>query len=288
LPSQQITNLKSRGLVINSDERAIDYLSNIGYFRLSAYFYPLLEQPKNQHIFKPNSNFETALNMYKFDRKLRVLLFNEIEKIEVAIRSTITDIVSHELNDVFWMTNPQYFMNRAKFDTTCENIIREVDRSSEDFITQFKQNYNDQYPPAWMIAEIAPLGVLCNVFTNLKDTSIKKKVAKRFGIQHEVFHSWILTLAGLRNRCCHHARLWNKKLILHPTIPIKTAFPFVKNMSDLDRMYCRLCIVKYFISTIAPNNKFTTKLKELLSHYSNIDINAMGFPADWEHEPLWA
>ncbi len=287
LPYEQIINLKRRNLVILNEEKAVDYLTNIGYFRLSAYFYPLLLEPKNKHIFKSGSNFEMALSMYKFDRKLRMLIFNEIEKIEIAIRASITDLVCKELNDVFWITDPRYFRNKEKFTKTLQNITREVSRSSEDFMTHFKEKYNNPYPPAWMIVEVVPLGVLCNVFTNLTDSSVKKKVAQRFGIRHGVFHSWILTIAGLRNMCCHHVRMWNKRLILRPIVPKKTDFLFVENMSELDRMYCRLCIVKYFISTIAPNNKFTKKLKDLLNRYPTIDVRAMGFPNDWQNEPLW-
>ena len=287
LPSEQIGNLKNRGLIITDEEKAIDYLSNIGYFRLSAYFYPLLAEPKSDHIFKSDSNFETALNMYKFDRKLRVMIFNEIEKIEVAFRAHVTDIISREFNDIFWITNPQYFDNKERFKQTLKRINNEVEKSSEEFVTHFKNKYTDPYPPAWIIVEVLPLGTLCKIFTNLKDHAVRKKVAQRFGIQQEVFHSWILTIAGLRNMCCHHSRIWNKKLNIHPIVPKKTRFSFVENTSDLGRIYCRLCIVKYLISSIAPNNKFTSKLKGLLKHYSNIDINAMGFPTDWERESLW-
>ena len=57
LPCEQISNLKNRGLIIQNDEKAIDYLTNIGYFRLSAYFYPLLSEPKSKHIFKAGAKF---------------------------------------------------------------------------------------------------------------------------------------------------------------------------------------------------------------------------------------
>ena len=86
-PQQHIVLLKNRGLLIADEEKAAGYIYNIGYFRLSAYFYPLLKFPKEQHLYKPGATFVQALNMYRFDRKLRLLLFNEIEKIEVAIRS---------------------------------------------------------------------------------------------------------------------------------------------------------------------------------------------------------
>jgi abortive infection bacteriophage resistance protein len=96
--------LKNRGLSIPDEQRAINYLANIGYFRLNAYFYPLLKEPKTDHIYKEDATFDMALDMYRFDRKLRVLLFNEIEKIEVAIRSAMNNLISDTLNDVFWMT----------------------------------------------------------------------------------------------------------------------------------------------------------------------------------------
>ena len=66
--------LKNRGLSISDEQRAVSYLTNIGYFRLRAYFYPLLKEPKADNIFKAGSTFDMALDMYRFDRKLRILL----------------------------------------------------------------------------------------------------------------------------------------------------------------------------------------------------------------------
>ena len=71
---EQLNLLKERGLLIDNDERAKDYLKHIGYFRLSAYFYPLLQIPKDQHLYKAGAAFNQVLDMYRFDRKLRLLL----------------------------------------------------------------------------------------------------------------------------------------------------------------------------------------------------------------------
>ena len=114
-PQQLVSLLKSRGLAISDEQKAANYLTNIGYFRLSAYFYPLLEDPKENHIYKSHATFDLIMNMYRFDRKLRVLLFNEIEKIEVAIRSVMNNLISEALNDIFWMTNASYFNDTADF-----------------------------------------------------------------------------------------------------------------------------------------------------------------------------
>lgn len=81
-PVQHIALLKSRGLQITDEDLATAYLTNVGYYRLSAYFYPLLEIPKENHIYKPGATFEKVVDMYTFDSRLRSLLFSKIEKIE--------------------------------------------------------------------------------------------------------------------------------------------------------------------------------------------------------------
>ena len=74
--------LESRGLQICDRNKTIQYLDNIGYYRLSAYMYPLLKMPKTVHLYKEGSTFEKVMMLYRFDKKLRLLMFNEIEKIE--------------------------------------------------------------------------------------------------------------------------------------------------------------------------------------------------------------
>lgn len=46
-------------------------------------------------------------------------------------------------------------------------------------------------------------------------------------------------------------------------------------------------LVRYMLQTINPNSSFTARLKKLLNDYPTVDIKAMGFPANWENEPLW-
>ena len=86
---EQIALLKERGMVIPDEAKAKMYLCNISYYRLSAYWYTLLENPKQDHLFIRGTTFETVLDTYVFDRKLRLLIFDEIERMEIALRTTI-------------------------------------------------------------------------------------------------------------------------------------------------------------------------------------------------------
>ncbi len=140
-PTELLSILQSRGLDCFGIKDACKILHSIGYYRLSGYLYPFLKIPKSQHIYKEGSTLRDALSLYEFDREFRLLVFDQIERIEVAVRSAITNNVCSETNDVFWMTNPSYFANADKFNKTKSLVEKEMQTSREDFIVHFKQTY---------------------------------------------------------------------------------------------------------------------------------------------------
>ena len=85
----QMEQLKLRGLKFADEEKALHLLKYIGYYRLSGYLYPLLDN-KQPPVFKPEATFDAAFNMYKFDSELRKLIIAALEKIEVAVRAQMT------------------------------------------------------------------------------------------------------------------------------------------------------------------------------------------------------
>ncbi|GAE18570.1 hypothetical protein JCM6294_1485 [Bacteroides pyogenes DSM 20611 = JCM 6294] len=76
-----------------------------------------------------------------------MFLFNEIEKIEVSLRSMLVNTVAEETGNIFWMTDSSIFANPAKFNRTMDLIDREFNNSKEDFILHFKNRYTNDYPP---------------------------------------------------------------------------------------------------------------------------------------------
>ena len=249
--------------------------------------YPLLQFPKEQHRYKPDTTFNQVMTLYRFDKKLRLLIFNEIEKIEVAIRSAIVNIGSDMMDNPFWMTDSCNFIDAGKFRRTMDLIDAELHRSREDFIVHFRQTYSDTYPPAWILAEILPFGVITNIFSNIKVARIKKSIARKFGLQVAPFESWLTIVSLTRNACCHHARVWNKQNTIRPMLPNRITGCWITQPTDTLRIYFDLCIIKYFLNIISPNNDMKAKIDALLADYPSIDINAMGFPNGWENEPLW-
>ena len=279
--------LMSRGLAVDDPIKAERYLEYIGYYRLSAYMYPLLQMPKDQHQYKIGSSFSQVMTIYRFDKKLRLFIFNEIEKIEVAVRSAIVNTGCELTNDPFWITNVSNFTNSVKFNHTLTLIDAEINRSREDFIDHFRQTYSDAYPPAWMLAEVLPLGVMTNIYSNIKVPRIKKSIAQKFGLQVAPFESWLTIVTLTRNSCCHHARVWNKQNTIRPMLPNRMSGAWLSLPTDPLRIYFNLCIIKYFLDIISPQNDMRDKMLRLLSDYPSIDLKAMGFPQDWQEEALW-
>lgn len=283
---QQIAILKSRGLCFNDEARAKQLLQNISYYRMSGYWYPLLSDKQN-HIFKAGATFEQAYSIYKFDARLRTLILSEISKIEVAVRTQIAYIMSHAHGGQ-WFTDSSLFKNPAKHAKTLSKIDEEYSRSDEDFVTAFKAKYSDHFPPSWITLEITSLGTLSLLYSNLKDGQCKRDIANYFGVADTVMVSWLHAITYIRNICAHHSRLWNKILGIRPTVPRRTHNPFVQIPASTNRkVYFILCMITYLLDIINPSNTLRDRLRDLFIEYPNIDLAAMGFPSNWQNEPLW-
>ena len=286
--SDNLVNLlESRGLQIYDRNKAIQYLDNIGYYRLSAYMYPLLKMPKTAHLYKEGSSFKKVMMLYRFDKKLRLLMFNEIEKIEIAIRRAVMQITADMTGNPFWLTDSSYFLDSSRFNETMRAISKEYSKSKEEFILHFKRTYSEPYPPSWILGELLTIGNVNAIYRNIKQNRIRKRIAKRFGLPINVFESWLSVITLARNACCHHARVWNKVNKIIPNDMRGMTRPWITIPADKRRIYYNMCIIKYFLDIISPNNDMLDKMHNLFSKFPEIDLAALGFPVGWENEPLW-
>lgn len=284
----QVKMLKSRGLIIIDDNLAIEYLKSISYFRIACYLRPM-ESDKVNHVYKEGSSLKNALSLYEFDTKLRNLVFNAIQHIEIAMRTKIIHYFSLA-SGPFWFMEKNCADNPRLFNNNLSHIDEELGRSKEDFIKEHYQQYsNPTFPPAWKTLEVVSFGTLSKLYLNYSDKKAKKTIAREFGLpQHVFLESWMRSLAVLRNCCAHHARLWNRNFPLQPQIPQKLCGKWVNTSGlQLTKIYPQLCAISYLLNQFRNSCNFKNDLLNLLAQYSNIDTNAMGFPRGWQNEPLW-
>ena len=169
----------------------------------------------------------------------------------------------------------------------CELYPRIYSKSKEEFILHFKRTYSEPYPPSWILGELLTIGNVNAIYRNIKQNRIRKRIAKRFGLPINVFESWLTVIAVTRNACGHHSRVWNKQNAIQPAIPNSPAGEWITLPTDSMRAYFDLCIIKYFLNVISPNNDMQSKLTWLFIRFPEIDLKALGFPQGWETEPLW-
>lgn len=286
---QQITLLKKRGLAFKDEQKAAHYLSNISYYRLRAYTYSFQDNSRADHPFIKAVTFEEIIDLYVFDRKLRLLVFDALEKIEIALRTKI--IYQFALNHgSHWYENVSLYRNQQRFIYDMNKLYEEVGRSSETFIKHYKNKYTQPVnPPAWMSLEVSSMGLLSKLFENLKMSPEKKQIAREFGLAHPiVLESWMHAFAQLRNICAHHGRLWNRRLTTTPQLPNNPLNPFLKNTSiHANKIYTILSCMTYMLQIISPGNTFNEHLKKLIDSCSLTEEKEMGFVTDWRKETIW-
>lgn len=261
---QQIERLKQRGLNFNDKEKAAHYLSNISYYRLRAYTYPFQDNADPHHPFIEQVSFEEIIQLYVFDRKLRMLVFNALEKIEVALRTKIINEFSYG-RESHWHEDATLYRHQYFFNKNIASLYEEIERSSEAFIHHYKTKYSKPpYPPAWMSLEVVSMGLLSKLYLNLKKSKAKINVAKAFGLPNlEIMESWIHAFATVRNICAHHGRLWNRRFTIIPKLPYYTKRPFLANMQIHDnKLYAQLSCINYALKEISPDCRFVNDLKD--------------------------
>ena len=307
--AEQVHRLEQRGLLIDDKKLAEQYLHNISYYRLRAYTYPFQNNEEGcEHIFLRNDiSFEDIIDLYCFDRRLRSLLFNAIEKIEVALRTRIALIYSTNEGDGFWFLNHRLYYLHDKFLTLTRNeeidgelivgdLMKEVNRSNEDFIAHYKKKYGDPpFPPAWMTLEVVSMGTLSKLFSALdKNNPSSIVISRGLGIKKvEILKNWMHGLSSLRNICAHHSRIWNRRFTIGLQFPRSTSTYSFLSRTEIDqirnnKLFGYLSIIIYLLQVISPESSFKENLLSLLNTKPKlVSLKDMGFPSEWETFTLW-
>ncbi len=287
--AQQIQRLQNRGLNIPDTERTAHYLGNISYYRLRAYTYPFQDNKDPNHPFNQEISFDEILNLYVFDRQLRLLLFNAIEKIEIAFRTQIIYRYALEYG-AFWHLDTKLYNNSRFFAQHIASLEKEIDRSKETFIKHYKATYSEpDTPPAWMALEVSSMGLLSKIFSNLRrDKGPKDEITQYFGLKDaDTLENWLRCFSLLRNLCAHHSRVWNRRMT-KMRIPRKTLNPFIQNKNILPyKVYTYITAINYILNIISPGHHFKASLLKLMENCPLAQEKEMGFPENWKAENYW-
>ncbi len=303
-------------MAITDIAKAKACLARIGYYRLSAYWYPFRKSQVSRDAatgrdksvvlddFKEGTDFPIILDLYVFDKKLRTLVMDALERVEIAVRTDIAlllgkkDPLAHRnsrlLDGVFARRIKPGTGNTKHHEWLARQDKKFAD-SREDFAKHFKIKYAGEYPPIWIDVELWDFGSLSNFYGGMTFNDMQA-IASNYGIVNggRVLKSWIHCLNDVRNVCAHHSRLWNKPLVNQPVWPVLgTAADLDHVISDgygRTRLYAALVILNKMLRIINPTSTWRTRLIDHLDtmpQNQNLTLQSAGFPAGWKQEALW-
>ncbi len=284
---EQIDLLQSRGMVIEDHKAARHYLSHLNYYRLTAYWLPF-EADHASHTFHPGTNFNAVLNLYVFDRELRLLVLDAIERVEVSLRTQWSYHLAHEHGahaylDAGIARKSHWWRNNL------DSLHDEIKRTDEVFIDHYKRTYTDPpTPPVWAVSEVISLGALSRWFTNLKPMHTRTAIASIYRLDQRVLQAFIRHITYIRNLCAHHSRLWNRRLTVTMQLPRTKPDELVAsfNTSQDRRIYNTLVMLAWFLDCISPDHHWKTRLQDLIRRHE-IDRALMGFPKNYKQRSIW-
>jgi len=296
--ADQIELLKARGLHFQDEKRAAHFLEAVSFFRLTPYMKPFQHSNDPEHTFLKGTGFKNLTRLYDFDRRLRLLVMDAVERIEVAVRAVISHHMSVQYNNPHWYMDRTLFWSGEKHQELLAQIRHAQKKASnhnrvESYARHYVKTYcTPELIPGWAMIEELSLGDLSYLYSNLKENADKKSIARKLNLQMPLLKSWLHSLTTIRNICAHHSRLWNRKLGVSPELPKSRNrnMQWVNsqpNQLNSKRIYPILCILCYLMRQVSPNTSWDTRFLDLLNEFPEIDQPAMGFPSDWMNDPFW-
>lgn len=302
-----VETLSQRGMLIDDKERTQRKLAQVGYYRLSGFWYPAraierdangnaidcphLKRPKRHNEFSPETRFDEVFNLYLFDKKLRIAMLDGLERIEIFVRS----VIAHELGrgkrkeagtgkdvpePLAWK-DPEYINGKflkkrghkpSLWDEWQYKHSKLIERSREDCIVWHKRNNKEM--PFWVVIEAWDFGTMSKYYGMLKD-KYRQRVCTRLGINDKketaVLQAWLMEMNILRNRCAHHTRIWNQQSSKLLSLPSNECFDDIRsNENTLTRLYGVIRAMWFLIEQIGPSSRWMADVESLIAQLPQV------------------
>lgn len=302
--TELIQVLVDRGMTVD-EPLATQWLTNVGYYRLSGYWYVYRQKApaagqSRLDSFQSGTAFDDVASLYEFDRKLRGHMLDGLERVEIALRSAINEELGSKGPEAY--TNPGNF--RPNFDhaawlDTARSRARRARRSSAS-IKHYDTKYGGSYP-LWVLADHLDFADCSRLFEGLRSKA-QWSIADRLGIRIDLSRlgasqqkkakkthplvRWFEQLTIVRNTCAHHSRLWNRSFTPASTTALRTHDALVTLPGgQSENLYGTALVVAQLLQTISPGSpwgrRFRDLLVESLAEIPGREPAEVGCPPNW-------
>lgn len=285
---------------------ATQWLSNVSYYRLSAYWYPArivtpgVSDPSDNFV--SGTSFSQVVQLYEADRKLRTLIHDGIERIEIAMRTQTTELLClQNPADPAGYLNSDLF--REKFDHVkwVSTIYGRLARAKKsDSIKHYSKTYSGRFP-LWVVAEFMDFSDMSHLYSGLSNAD-QRKVAENLDLKIDFstlteaqkeklrkghpLASWLEQLTVVRNTCAHHSRLWNKSFAPASTSALRTNGNLdLLPKGQSERIFGTLVLMSHLLRAVSPGTAWPDKVLRIIveDFLPNPIVQplSLGIPANW-------
>jgi abortive infection bacteriophage resistance protein len=271
---QQIEKLRSRGCIIKDEEQAVEILSKVNYYRLTAYFLPFKQANETYYA---GTEFFTVYQIYEFDRKIRSLLFSAIEEIEINLRSTLAYYHAQKYGALGYLDNKNYYPKHNHTIFLARIDDEKKKRYKEPFVKHHMNKYNGNFP-IWAMIELFTFTTLSHFYADLIVEDQKYIARKFYNTHNKTLRSWLKCSTDLRNFCAHFGRLYFR---IFTSIP--NGIPELDKSNERSLFAVIIVLRNLFMDPVKWNKEIYTSIHSLINEYSeSIQFSHIGFPVDWE------
>jgi len=307
----QLAILEERGLQVDDRAAALSYLARIGYYRLSGYWYPFRRLEISQdddgrlvkrrlNAFVADSHFREVVDLYVFDKKLRLLALDALERIEMALRVDIAHLLGEQ--DIHAHENPQclhghfskqvlkkgYGKGRTQHQLWLEKYQQHLHRARrEPFVAHYLGKYGRL--PIWVAVEVWDFGMMSKLYAGMKPPD-QNRIADKYGAKDgHTLAEWLRSLNFIRNVSAHHSRLWNINVLERSAPFADDAYWQALNNA---RPFFYFCLIQKLMRIICPNSRWHQRVRALMADFPQttsgaVSLRDAGVIDDWQSWGLW-
>ena len=294
--SEQLDILKSKGLIIEDEDKAHDILLRENYFFINGYRVLLMNSYTDRN-FIVGATFRELYAIFLFDRYIRNILFKNLMIVENQLKS----VISYQLSKKYGYRdkdylNPKNFTNDKQKNRRVKDIIDKMKRqiringSHHMATVHYINNYG--YIPLWVLVKVLSFGIVCELFSILKPED-QVEVADVFNVTTDYLQNFLPILSNYRNLCAHEDVVYEhrtEKPIINTPYHSKLNIPMMDDeyIYGKNDVFSVLIIMKYLLR----EDDFRMMMREIEYEISALDglvnsipiekiLDRMGIPANY-------
>lgn len=140
------------------------------------------------------------------------------------------------------------------------------------------------------------MGQLSGPYGGLTNSIATEIAAAHSAPSKKVMYSWISSLNYIRNVAGHHARIFNRKLVVAPRRPAVGQVPLLDHLEDGESskqvfvLYNGLAAMAYLLRSIDPDSRWQERVVDLVESFPETEAltkYALELTRRWSEIGLW-